>query len=63
MAKIAKVWRVLEKYEGRVTLETECKHVVLSNKLSQEELADIAKNPSAAAFMELVPASTQTDGE
>lgn len=61
MAKPAKVWHVLPEFEGRVTLETECKHVVLSNKLSQDELAEIAKNPSAAAFMDLIAPTAQTD--
>jgi len=63
MPKTEKVWRVLPKYEGRVTVETECKHVVLSNKLSQEQLSAFAENPSVAVFLELTAQPAQTDGK
>lgn len=52
MAKKEKVWRVLPEYEGRVTIESECKPVVLSGDLSQEQLLELSKNPVAAGFLE-----------
>jgi hypothetical protein len=63
MAKQPKVWRVKADYDGTVTLEQECKHVVLSNRLSQEDLAEIALNPVVVGFMELVTQPAIHDGE
>ena len=63
MAKNEKVWRVLPDFEGRVTFETECKHVVLSNELSQQQLSAIAELPAAAAFMEFAAQPAQNDAK
>ncbi|GHB64026.1 hypothetical protein [Persicitalea jodogahamensis] len=56
-----KEWRVLPDYDGRVTLEQEETGVVLSNSLSQEVLADLAKNPIAAGFMERTTVNDTAD--
>ena len=63
MARTNKVWRVLAEYDGQVTLEQESKHVIISNNLSQEELAAIALNPVTVAFLEQVAQPTVTDGK
>lgn len=63
MAKANKVWRVLDEFDGRVTFEQECKHVVLSNKLTQQELSAIAENPAALAFMKQTTQPVNTNGE
>ena len=61
MAGKVKVWRVLPEFEGRVTMEQECKHVVLSNKLTQEQLTEAAKNPNVVCFMESVAQTAAPD--
>lgn len=63
MGKTNKVWRVIAQYDGKVTLEQESKHVIISNKLSQEELAAIALNPVAIGFLEQVAQPTVADGK
>lgn len=61
MAKPEKQWRILPEFEGRVTFESECKHVVLSNTLSQEVLADLAKHPQASAYLVQAAPNTEPD--
>lgn len=63
MARTNKVWRVLAEYDGQVTLEQESKHVIISNNLSQEELAALALNPVTVAFLEQVAQPAVTDGK
>lgn len=60
MAK-KKEWRVLPEYDGKVTLEQEGTGVVLSNALTQEQLADLAAGPLAAGFMERITITPTTD--
>ena len=62
MAK-KKGWRVLKEFDGRVMIENEHKQVLLSNDLTQEELAEMAENPIAAGFLENVFVENETKNE
>lgn len=63
MAKRSKQWRVKPEYDGRVTIEKENHHVVLSSKLSQEQLASLVQLPNVAAFLERVTLKVQPTNE
>ncbi|TDB69096.1 hypothetical protein [Arundinibacter roseus] len=56
-----KEWRVLPSYEGKVSLEQQGTGVVLSNALSQEQLAELAKLPLAAGFLERITVTPTND--
>lgn len=50
MAKKQKMWTVPAEYAGTVSLETQGNRVVLSNSLSQDVLAELARS-SGAGFI------------
>lgn len=61
MAKKEKVWRVKPEYVGRVTIEQECNHVVLNGELAQDDLAELAENPTYAFFLEQITQPVTTN--
>lgn len=56
-----KEWRVLAEFDGRVTLEQEGTGVLLSNELSQAQLAELAKDALAVGFLEQVAVNDTTE--
>jgi hypothetical protein len=60
MAK-KKEWRVRAEFDGKVALETQKSRVVISNKLSQEKLAELAGNRLVAGYLEKAPITQQSD--
>ena len=54
MARKVKVWRVRPEYDGRVSIESEKKRVLLSGKLSQAKLIELSKIPLALGFLEKI---------
>lgn len=55
------MWRVQAEYAGRVAIESGINHVVLSDDLTQEQLALLAKSPLVAGFMEQTTQPVTTD--
>ena len=56
------MWQVKPDYVGRVTIEKECNHLVLTNELTQEDLAKLSQSPMSTYFLEQV-ADTENSNE
>jgi hypothetical protein len=61
MAKKTKMWRVKAEHIGRVSIEKEKQRVILSDKLTQEELALLAQSPLIAGFLERITQPVPTN--
>jgi len=61
MAKKEKLWAVTPEFDGVVSLEQEGNYVTLSNSLSQESLAEYAKDVLVVGFLRHVTPNLETD--